>query len=216
MDTNNKKELIKQVNSYNIFDNLKSDYFLGKVFNNLKKKKYLELIKYNNDIKKRMNLNINNYKEYCEKFSSIEIEIIPIKNEYGQFININEEEKIYYHIYFNDNKEEEIKRNFLNKNDKVTKINIIIDYQIISFMGLFDDCSNIESIYFKKFYRNNINDMRYMFDKCYSLKEINLSNFNTNNVTSMNRMFGKCSKELKKKIRAKYNNIKEEAYGDLF
>ena len=109
MDTNNKKELLKQFNSNNIFENLKSDYFLGKVFSNLKKKKYLELIKYNNNVKNKMNLNINNYKEYCEKYSSIEIEIIPIKNEYGQFININEEEKIYYHIYFNDNKEEEKK-----------------------------------------------------------------------------------------------------------
>ena len=34
-------------------------------------------------------------------------------NEYGNFININEEDEKYYHIYFNDNKEE-IKINQIN------------------------------------------------------------------------------------------------------
>ena len=41
-------------------------------------------------------------------------------------------------------------------------------------------------MYFKKFYRNNINNMNDMFYGCSSLKEINLSNFNTNNVINMN------------------------------
>ena len=38
--------------SKNIFKNLKSDYFLQKLFNNLLKKKSLDIIKYNNNIKK--------------------------------------------------------------------------------------------------------------------------------------------------------------------
>ena len=38
----------------------------------------------------------------------------------------------YYHIYFNDNKEE-IKRNYLDENDNVSKFKIIIDYQVKSF-----------------------------------------------------------------------------------
>ena len=55
----------------------------------------------------RLNINISDYKEYSENFTSIEIEIIPKKNEYGKFINIlNKKEEIYYHIYFNDNKKE--------------------------------------------------------------------------------------------------------------
>ena len=87
----------------------------------------LEIIKYNKNIQKRINIDINNYKEYSEKYSSIEIEIIPMKNKYGQFINIKGEDKEYYHIYFNDNKKKEIKRTSLNKKDKVSKINIIID-----------------------------------------------------------------------------------------
>ena len=38
----------------------------------------------------------------------------------------------YYHIYFNNDKKE-VKRNFLNKNENVEKIKIIIDFQIKSF-----------------------------------------------------------------------------------
>ena len=51
----------------------------------------------------------------------------------------------------------------------------------------------MNSIFFKKFYRNNITDMSYMFYECSSLKELNLSNFNTNNVTNMCHMFFGCS-----------------------
>ena len=82
-----------------------------------------------------------------------------------------------------------IKTTYLNKNDKVSKINIIIDYPIKSFCELFKKCECIESINFKRFYRNNINNMRCMFYGCYSLKELNLTNFNTINVTDMSSMF---------------------------
>ena len=49
-----KKEALKQIKSNNIFTKLKSDYFLEKLFNNLNKKKSLKIIKYNNNIKKRI------------------------------------------------------------------------------------------------------------------------------------------------------------------
>ena len=81
----------------------------------------------------------------------------------------------------------------MDENDKVNKINIIIDYQVKSFLELFSNCICIESIYFKKFYRNNVTNMSYMFNGSSSLKEINLSNFNTNDVTNMGRMFSGCS-----------------------
>ena len=127
-----------------------------------------------------MNIDINDYKKYSEKYSSIkieikpmkdyyekiEIEIIPIKNKYGPFINIKEKDKKYYHIYFNNNKREEIKSTYLNEENKVSKINIIIDYQITSFYELFYECKVIESINFKKFSRNNIIDMSNMFYHC--------------------------------------------------
>ena len=167
-----------------VFKKIKSDYFLRKLFYNLLKKKSLDIIKYNNNIKERMNISIKDYKEYSEIYSSIEIEIKPVKNKYGKFINIDEEDEIHYHIYFNDNKEE-IKRKYFNKNDNVSKIKIIIDYQVKSFKELFCYCEYIEYICFKKFYRNNINNMEGMFWECSSLKELNLSNCNTNNVNNM-------------------------------
>ena len=81
----------------------------------------------------------------------------------------------------------------MEKNEKVKKIKIIIDYQVKSFKDLFYYSNCIESIFFKKFYRNNITNMSWMFYKCSSLKELNLSNFNTNNVTNMSEMLSGCS-----------------------
>ena len=56
--------------------------------------------------------------------------------------------------------------------------------------------------------------MREMFSGCFSLNELNLSNFNTNNVIDMSYMFSGCSDELKLKIRNKYKNFQEIAFGD--
>ena len=107
---NSSSELSKE--SKNIFKKLKSDYFLQLLFNNLLKKKSLDIIKYNNNIKNRMNISIKDYKEYSEIYSTIEIEIKPVNNKYGTFININKEKEIYFHIYFNNNKEEIKKKLF--------------------------------------------------------------------------------------------------------
>ena len=74
------------------FTNIKSKYICQKIFNNLKEKKSLEIIKYNKNIKKRLDINTNNYKEYSEKYSSIEIEIKTINNKYDKFINIQKKE----------------------------------------------------------------------------------------------------------------------------
>ena len=235
---NNKKVELKQIKSLNIFKNLKSDYFIRIIFDNLKKRKTLEMLKYNKNIKNRIKIDTINYKEYSETYSSIKIEIKLAKNKYGKFININDDNnRIYYHIYFNNSKEE-IKRTFLEKNEQIKTIQIKIDYQVESFKNLFYFCDCIESIYFKKFYRNNIismnnmfarctsltklnlnnfntnnvNDMSYMFNGCSSLKELNLNNSNTNNVTDMYHMFFKCSIELIMKIKNQYINIKEEAF----
>ena len=123
MESNNliSKEKIKinQIKSITKYKMIKTDYFLEKVFNNLEEKKSLNLVKYNKNIKNRINININNYKEYSEKYSSIEIEIKPVNNKYGKFVNIKkDDEKKYFHIYFNNNKEE-IKRNNLTEVDKI-------------------------------------------------------------------------------------------------
>ena len=195
-DTPNKEkeqEQSKLINSDNILKNIKSNFILKKIFDYIHKRRALKTIRYNKSIQKRINININHYKEYLEKYSSIEIEIKPMKNKYGRFINIKDEDEEYYHIYYNDNKREQIKSTSLNKNDKVLKINIIIDHQVKSFYDLFKNCKCIKSIYFKKFYRNNITNMSYMFYECSSLKKLNSNNFNTNNVTNMRCMFNGCS-----------------------
>ena len=137
INTGKEIENLNLIKPNNKFINIKSDYFLRKLFGIMQTRISLKIIKCNINIQKRLNININNYKDFSEKFSSIELEIIPIQNEYGPFVNIKEEdEKKYFHIYFNDNKEE-INKTELNKEDKVSKINIIIDYQIKSFKLLF-------------------------------------------------------------------------------
>ena len=183
-----------------IIENIKSRYILSKLYNIIPKKKKLAIVKYNKRIQNRLNLSIKDYKEYCE----IEIEIIPIKDKYGKFINIKKNDKLYYHIYFNDKKEEIKNKYKIKEEDEVTKIKIIIDYQVKSFYDLFKQCECIESINFKKFYRDNIIDMSYMFYKCSSLKELYIINFNTNNVTNMSAMFWGCS-SLKELILTNFN-----------
>ena len=98
--------------------NIKSSFILKKIFDITTKRKFLYIIKYNRKIQNRINININDYKQFSEIFSSIEIEIVPKVNRYGKFINIiNKENEKYYHIYFNNDKKE-VKRNILNENEK--------------------------------------------------------------------------------------------------
>ena len=65
-----------------ITENIKSRYILSKIYNNMTKKKKLQIVKYNKRIQNRLSLDIKDYKEYCE----IEIEIIPTKGKNGKFI----------------------------------------------------------------------------------------------------------------------------------
>ena len=97
---NKENESVKQ---NPILDNLKSDYFLQKLYDNIQKKKKLEIVIYNKKLQNRLNLSIKDYKE---TFLPIEIEIIPAKGKYGEFIKVNKNDKLFYHIYFNENKEE--------------------------------------------------------------------------------------------------------------
>ena len=94
-----KKLNIKPHIIYNIFENLKSDYFLQKLFENLPKKKSLEILKYNKKIKNRLNINLNNYKEFSEIYSLIELELIPGENQYGKFIDNYKKRRLYSHLF---------------------------------------------------------------------------------------------------------------------
>ena len=110
-DTPNKVEeqgQSKLIDLNNQLRNLKSDYFIQKFFGYMTERKSLETIRYNKNIQKRINININHYKAYSETKTSIELDIIPMKGKYGKFINIKKEDKKYFHIYSNDNKKKEI------------------------------------------------------------------------------------------------------------
>ena len=82
------KEQYKLISSNYQLRNIKSNLILKIIFNYISERKKLETIKYNESIQKRINININNYKTFSEKYSSIVIEIIPMKNIYDKFIYI--------------------------------------------------------------------------------------------------------------------------------
>ena len=185
-----KQNKLKQNNTKGDFQNIKDISLLKNIFKYIKRHKLLEIVRYNKKAQKKLEISINDFKEYSNNIP-IEIEIIPKISISGNFINIPKEDNSYYHIYFN-NDIKEIKKNYINDKDKVAKIKIFIDYQVLSFSELFKDCKCIESINFIKFHRNNINDMSYMFCRCTSLKKLELSHFNTENVTNMSCMFFEC------------------------
>ena len=83
----NEERKLNQIKLKGVLKDVKSNYILKKIFYNLTKGKFLNIIKYNKKLKKRLNININDFKEYSEIFSTIEIEIIPIKNKDCEFIN---------------------------------------------------------------------------------------------------------------------------------
>ena len=193
---------MKKIFKENFYKNIKSKFILQKIFSNLTENKLLKIVKYNKNIQKKLEKDINEYKH----FNKIIIEIIQINKEEDKnsknedkkelveyyFIHYKEEEKKYYHIYFNDEKEEKHRRYFTN-NENVKKIKIIIDEHIKSFKNLFIWCKCVEKINFIKFNRKDINNMCSMFSICSSLKELNLNNFNTDNVTNMRNLFNGCS-----------------------
>ena len=171
--------------------NIKNKLMLMKIFNNLSRKKKLEIIKQNKKVQNRLNIGIKDFKEYLEIYSPIVIEVFPSENKFGNFLNFTQKERKYFHIFYNNNKEEQNK--LARAKDKVKAVKIMIDYQVKSFYSLFKNCKNIEHINFKKFSRKTINNMSYMFNGCTSLKEINFSNFNTDSVTTMRSMFSGCT-----------------------
>ena len=191
--------------------NIKSTFILKKILNNVPKNRWLDIIRHNKKMQSRLNLNINDYKEFCD----IELEIIPYKRRenYCNIINMYHQRE-YYHIYFDDDKNE-IKRSGLAPEDNVSKIKIIINYPVKNFEDLFYECNYIKSINFTKFNRSNIINMECMFSGCSYLKELNLSNFNTKNVTNMNLLFGYCN-YLKKLDVSKFNTKNVTTMSHMF
>ena len=208
-----KKEDLNQIKSEVKLENIKSNFFLKILFTILPKKISLGTIKYNKKMKRRVNINMTDYKEYCEFYSPIEIELIPAENEFGKIINIIDKGlKPYYHIYLNDSKKD-FKKFFIK--EKVSKIKIVIDHQIKSIYQLFEDCTCIESIIFKYFHRVDITDLSLLFNGCINLKSINFSSIITNNVTDMSCMFSRCVSLIKINL-SNFNTINVSDMNNMF
>ena len=121
-------------NKNDVLKKIKSKYIVMRIFENLKQIKLLDIIHYNKKYQKLMNIKLKDYKN---KFLNIEIEVIPKENEFGKFINYLNKN---IQIYFNDNYEE-IKKNQIDKDDKVEKIKIILNHKIKSLSNLFNYCN---------------------------------------------------------------------------
>ena len=193
-----------RMDSKSILDNIKCDFFIPKIFDFMQKNIALNIAKYNKILQKKLNITIKNFSDFKDLYLTTKIEITPIKNKYGKFINVYEKKKKYYHIYFNDNKEEIKNKYSINEEDKVTKIKISIDYNVKSLEGLFNRCNCIETINFKNYCRKG-NCVENIFSGCSSLKEISVSNFYKNN-TAMNSSFSGCSSLQKVNLCNFYNN----------
>ena len=172
----------------NIFNNIKSKFIIKIIFKNIKKEKYYNIIRYNQKIQNRLNIGLIDYKKLSQKNNCIEIyfskETVINKDTFNFIWNSN-----CYHFY---NDDEELDFNSKN-NITVSRINLSIDFEVKSLIGLFKDQIFISKINLSKFKIKDIVDTSDMFANCSSLKELNLSNFNTDKVVFMNRMFKNCS-----------------------
>jgi len=104
-------EKIQQINSNNKIENIHNHYLWDQIFDYIPVTRKLKIVNYNKNLQKKLNVNIDIYKEYSTKYSSIEIEVKLVDNKHGKFINTTDNE--FYHIYF-DNSKEEVKRNYLD------------------------------------------------------------------------------------------------------
>ena len=169
------RKLNKQVSSTNLLYNIKSKYIMKQIVENLHKIKILKLINYNKNIQEKLEISLNDYKDY----SLIELELMPKAQKITSnfFINYNKKDEKYFHIYFND-QTKEIHRNYFIWNDEVKKVKIIINSKIKSFTNLFSESICIKTINFINFKNNNIKNMNRMFFNCL-VETINFNNFNT-------------------------------------
>ena len=71
--SNSEKDMAERIKLKIMIENIKSKYILEKILNILQTNKFLNIIKYNKKIQQRLDINIKNYQEYSQIYSSIEI-----------------------------------------------------------------------------------------------------------------------------------------------
>ena len=162
----------------NILNSVKSKYILKIIFGYLIDVKSLSIIRINKSLQNKLDIDINTYIEMCK----IKINIYPIKEVEGKLINIIEKERPYYHIYFDDNKEE-IQNLSITKKDNVNKIKLIIDNKIDDLSKLFKDCNYIRQIDIIRFKNRKIYNMNEIFSCC---RNSHISNFTCIKIRKIN------------------------------
>ena len=92
------EKINKNIHKGNTLMKVRSKYILKQILDNVNKYKLLKIIRYNKNLKKK--LDITN-KDYFLEYSKIEIDIIPMHILFGNynFINVNEKYKSHYHIF---------------------------------------------------------------------------------------------------------------------
>ena len=200
---------MSEINNISLLANIKSKYIMKQIFQNLKEINFINIIRYNKTIKNRIDITLEDYKKYTK----IEIKIDTLC--YGKFINRFNDEK-YIHIYFNSKQKERNKTmKYIEYEEKVEEIKIIIDYGIKSLEVLFKECNAIKKIKFIGFSIRDITNMNGMFCYCPNLEELDLSNFKTENEIDMSNMFIGCSK-LKKVSLSNFNGINDVNMSNMF
>ena len=127
---------------------ISSKYILIKIFNILKEERLLNLINYNKKLQKIMKLK---KKDYENEYFKIKLELFPIENIYGKFINYLSHTKIYFNDMVN-----EIKNKFITKDNEVHIIRIIINRNKKFLSNLFYGCKCIKKLKITKFNREDI------------------------------------------------------------
>ena len=199
---NYNKDKTNSINNLILLDGVKSNYILTKLTQNLSRKTLLNMIRYNKQLQRKLNIELKDYEAYLQ--TEIELNFVQSYSnlEPINFINYVGD-KNYYHIFYNDSEQEG------KKEENIRKIRIIIDRYIKSFKKLFYRCEAKE-INIIKCNRKDIINMNSMFKECRFLKKLNISNLETEKVTNMGEMFSECS-ELKELDVSKFNtsNVKD-------
>ena len=146
-------------------EKIRSQFILKKIFKNLCRKKYLQIIKYNKKIQKKGDISLIDYKEYNQTEIILKYDLSLTE----KYINITEDNKPYIHIY--NIKQNEIHVGIMNHSIiyKITEIKIIIDNEAKSLKGLFKNCVSIIYINFIKCNRKDIISTIELFYGCDSL-----------------------------------------------
>ena len=137
---------------------IKSKFVMKKITKKINHKRFLQLLKYNKKIQKKIYISIQDYRKY----NQIEFELHP-NNKVGKiFLNTINADRLYIHIYINDDIREKF-GSIIEHNDTIQKIKIVIDIEIKSLRGLFNNFDNIKHIKCTKFNRKDIFNMSRMF-----------------------------------------------------